>query len=72
MNRDRPGRPRPDSPISWSVPELLEFSGTSLFREKSAAGWSTYINGMQINYDKFHKEVLAACDHVRKNMSKAA
>ena len=39
---------------------------------KSSAGWSTYINGMQINYDKFHKEVLAACDHVRKNMKKAA
>jgi alkylhydroperoxidase/carboxymuconolactone decarboxylase family protein YurZ len=39
---------------------------------KSSAGWSTYINGMQIDYDKFHEEVLSACDHVRKNMNKAA
>ena len=39
---------------------------------KSSAGWSTYINGMQVDYDEFHKEVLAACDHIRRNMSKAA
>jgi len=39
---------------------------------KSTAGWSTYINGMQIEYDQFRKEVLSACDHVRKTMKKAA
>jgi len=27
---------------------------------------------MQIDYDQFHKEVLTACDHVRRNMDKAA
>ncbi|GAB4232253.1 MAG: hypothetical protein OHK0028_07580 [Deltaproteobacteria bacterium] len=39
---------------------------------KSTAGWSTYINGMQVDFDQFRKEVLSACDHVRKNMKKAA
>jgi len=39
---------------------------------KSSAGWSAYINGMQIDYDQFHKEVLSACDHARKNMKNAA
>lgn len=32
---------------------------------KSSAGWSTYINGLQIDYDQFKAEVLHACDHVR-------
>jgi AhpD family alkylhydroperoxidase len=32
---------------------------------KSSAGWSTYINGIQLNYEKFKKEVLQACEHSR-------
>lgn len=32
---------------------------------KSCSGWSTYINGLQIDYDEFRKEVLQACEHVR-------
>ena len=32
---------------------------------KSSMGWSTYINGLQIDYDTFKDEVLQACDHVR-------
>jgi len=32
---------------------------------KSSAGWSTYINGLQLDYDQFKAEVLAACEHVR-------
>ncbi len=32
---------------------------------KSSAGWSTYINGLQIDFDKFKKEVLHACKHAR-------
>jgi AhpD family alkylhydroperoxidase len=32
---------------------------------KSSAGWSTYVNGMQIDFDQFKSEVLKACDHVR-------
>jgi len=32
---------------------------------KSSAGWSTYINGLQIDFDNFKKEVLHACKHAR-------
>ncbi len=38
---------------------------------KSTAGWSAYVNGLQIDYDQFRKEVLHACEHVRKQ-AKAA
>ena len=38
---------------------------------KSSAGWSAYINGLQIDYEKFRDEVMTACDHVRKQ-TKAA
>lgn len=34
---------------------------------KSSAGWSTYINGLQIDYEQFKEEVLQACEHVRLN-----
>jgi AhpD family alkylhydroperoxidase len=39
---------------------------------KSSAGWSTYINGLQIDFDTFRDEVLAACDHVRSLSAAAA
>jgi AhpD family alkylhydroperoxidase len=39
---------------------------------KSSAGWSAYINGLQIDFDKFREEVLTACEHVRKSQGKAA
>lgn len=32
---------------------------------KSSAGWSTYVNGMQIDFDQFKSEIRKACDHVR-------
>lgn len=32
---------------------------------KSSAGWSAYINGMQLDYEQFTKEVLQACEHAR-------
>jgi AhpD family alkylhydroperoxidase len=32
---------------------------------KSSAGWSAYINGMQLDYEQFRQEVDQACDHVR-------
>ena len=38
---------------------------------KSSAGWSAYINGLQIDYEKFRDEVMKACEHVRKQ-TKAA
>jgi AhpD family alkylhydroperoxidase len=38
---------------------------------KSSAGWSTYINGMQLDYDQFQEEIRRACEHVRA-LQKAA
>ena len=32
---------------------------------KSSAGWSTYLNGMQMDLEQFKQEVLQACEHVR-------
>ncbi|MER3482692.1 MAG: alkylhydroperoxidase [Meiothermus sp.] len=32
---------------------------------KSSAGWSTYINGLQLDYEAFRDEMLRACEHVR-------
>lgn len=32
---------------------------------KSTAGWSTYVNGMQVDYDEFKAEVKRAADYVR-------
>lgn len=37
---------------------------------KSTAGWSTYINGLQLDYEKFKTEVIQACDHVRAGQGK--
>lgn len=39
---------------------------------KSSAGWSTYINGLQMDYDQFRGEVLQACEHVRSMQKQAA
>ncbi len=39
---------------------------------KSSAGWSTYLNGMQVDYGQFKEEVLRACDFVRKKMERKA
>jgi AhpD family alkylhydroperoxidase len=38
---------------------------------KSSAGWSTYINGLQVDFNQFKEEVRQACEHVRA-MQKAA
>lgn len=32
---------------------------------KATAGWSTYINGMQLDFNDFKKEIDHVCDHVR-------
>ncbi|MGD0765341.1 MAG: carboxymuconolactone decarboxylase family protein [Dehalococcoidia bacterium] len=39
---------------------------------KSSAGWSTYIQGLQIDYDEFTSEVRRAVDHVRSLERKKA
>ena len=38
---------------------------------KSSAGWSTYINGLQLDFDQFQEEIRRACEHVRA-LQKAA
>ena len=32
---------------------------------RSSAGWSTYMNDLQLDYERFKDEVLQACEHVR-------
>jgi len=39
---------------------------------KSSAGWSTYLNGMQVDYDQFRAELAQASEHVRKSLDKKA
>lgn len=34
---------------------------------KSTAGWSAYVNGLDLDYDQFRKEVDMACEHVRNS-----
>lgn len=33
---------------------------------KSSAGWSTYVNGLQFDYDEFKKEVDIASEYVKQ------
>lgn len=30
---------------------------------KSSAGWSAYVNGAQIDFEKFKEEILQVCEH---------
>ena len=32
---------------------------------QSTIGWSTYVNGMQIDFEQFKNEITQACEHVR-------
>lgn len=38
---------------------------------KSSAGWSAYINGLQLDMDTFKREVRQACEHVGAQMRKS-
>jgi AhpD family alkylhydroperoxidase len=38
---------------------------------KSSAGWSAYVNGLQIDFDQFKDEILQACEHVRSTQAAA-
>jgi AhpD family alkylhydroperoxidase len=31
---------------------------------KTVAGWSTYVNGLQIDFEQFKDEILRVCEHV--------
>ena len=35
---------------------------------KSSAGWSAYVNGLQLDFDEFKKETDQVCEHVRSTM----
>lgn len=37
---------------------------------KSTMGWSTYLNGLQLDYDQFKAEVLKVSEYVRKQAVK--
>ena len=39
---------------------------------KSSAGWSAYLNGMQVDYDQFKDELRRAGEHAKEVMKKAA
>lgn len=41
----------------------------ALHYAKSSVGWSAYISGHQIDFEKFKKEIVAACDFVKKKQS---
>ena len=36
---------------------------------KSSAGWSAYLNGLQVDFEQFRSEVLQACEHVRRQQA---
>jgi AhpD family alkylhydroperoxidase len=38
---------------------------------KFTSGWSTYVNGLQLDFDQFKDEILQACDHVRSAQAAA-
>jgi AhpD family alkylhydroperoxidase len=39
---------------------------------KSAAGWSAYLNGLQVDYDRFRQEVRKICDYVHQQQAAPA
>ena len=39
---------------------------------KSSAGWSAYLNGMQVDYDQFKDELRRSGEYAKKMMKKAA
>lgn len=48
--------------LNGATPEEIE---DAVHFAKSSAGWSTYISGLQLDFDTFKAEVLQACEHVR-------
>jgi AhpD family alkylhydroperoxidase len=37
----------------------------ALHYAKSSAGWSAYVNGLQLDWEQFKAEISQACDYVR-------
>lgn len=38
---------------------------------KSSAGWSAYLNGLQIDYNEFKNELLKSIDYIKKTQAAA-
>jgi AhpD family alkylhydroperoxidase len=62
---------------SYYHTELAKLNGASeaeiedaVHYAKSSAGWSAYINGLQLDYKEFTSEVDRACEHVRNIQKK--
>ena len=36
---------------------------------KSSAGWSAYINGLQMDFETFKREIKSACEYVRSRQA---
>jgi AhpD family alkylhydroperoxidase len=34
---------------------------------KASTGWSTYLNGMQLDFNEFKSEIDRACEHIRQS-----
>jgi AhpD family alkylhydroperoxidase len=41
----------------------------ALHYAKSSAGWSAYVNGLQLDFEQFKEEVQQACEHVRSTQA---
>lgn len=54
--------------LNGATPEEIE---DALHYAKSSVGWSTYISGQQLDFEKFKKEITKACAHVKKKKSSA-
>jgi len=39
---------------------------------KATAGWSAYINGLQVDYNEFKTEIDQACEHIRHSQMQEA
>ena len=48
--------------LNGATPEEVE---DAVHYAKSSVGWSTYINGLQVDEDSFRDEIRQACDHIR-------
>jgi AhpD family alkylhydroperoxidase len=52
--------------LSGATDEELE---DAVHFAKFNAGWSAYVNGMQLDFDQFRNEVQQACEHVRSTQA---
>ena len=55
--------------LSGATDEEIE---DALHYAKSTAGWSAYVNGLQLDFEQFKDEILQACEHVRSAQAAAA